>query len=82
MDIIYRAVEGINGVAVITKNHLIDVVLTSSVDTMQQAVNKVWEMNIQAERDEVIHKMINHCGGDPDENKKAYNELREKGELK
>ena len=82
MGIIYRAVEGINGVAVITKNHLIDVVLTSSVDTMQQAVNKVWELNTQAERDEMTLEMINHCGGNPEENRKAYNELREKGELK
>ena len=82
MGIIYRAVEGINGVAVITKNHLIDVVLTSSVDSMQEAIDKVWELNIQAERDEMILEMINHCGGNPEENRKAYNELREKGELK
>ena len=82
MDIIYRAVEGINGCAVITKNHLIDVVLTSSVDTMQQAVNKVWDLNLQVERDSMVLEMINHCGGNPEENKNAFQELREKGELK
>lgn len=81
MNTIYRAIEGINGVAVITKNHLIDVVFTSSVDTMQQAVNKVWDLNMQAERDEMILEMINHCGGDADENKLAYDELRDRGEL-